>query len=548
MSHDQPAGQPAPTEYLGDAPRPRRGGRRWGLVGGAAVAVVGAAAAAAWGVSQFLGAGPEPATAAPANTLAYVGLDLDPSGGQKIEALKTLRKFPGLEDKLGIGSSDDLKRSLLEKLVKESSCDGLDYADDIEPWLGDKVGFGAVPGGDGPVPFAVVQVSDETKARRGVAALGVCGSDGGPGAKVGIAFVGDYMVLAETDTIAAGIVADVDKGSLADDPTYQKWVDEAGGDGILTAYVSPDGLRAAVDAMGPLGDPFATSGHLSSTDVLTADPSATPGASSVDDVESRTQKALADFQGGAVVARFDNEAFKVELAAGGLPAKVGTGGDSGITDLPSSTAMALALGVSDTFAQDFVDGLRRSMGSDQVDGILSEVETSTGLTLPQDLQTLLGNGVSVAVDDSIDVGAFGGAGGSAPSDLPLGVRITGDPSKIMPVVQKVLDVTGAGAQGVVVEQGSGAVAIGVSRDYLKRLAADGDLGGQPRFAEALPDLRAGSGALYVDFDAGDWLMRTLDNAPDSADLRANLQPLSALGVTGDMDGSTMHAVVRLTTD
>src|SRR3954471_4971700 len=93
----QPTGQQTPTDYLGGpSPASPHRGRRWGLVGGAAVAVVALAGATAWAVTQFLGAGAQPATAAPANTLAYVGLDLDPSGGQKIEALRTLRKFPAL--------------------------------------------------------------------------------------------------------------------------------------------------------------------------------------------------------------------------------------------------------------------------------------------------------------------------------------------------------------------------------------------------------------------------------------------------------------------
>jgi hypothetical protein len=205
--------------------------------------------------------------------------------------------------------------------------------------------------------------------------------------------------------------------------------------------------------------------------------------------------------------------------------------------------------VSDSFAQDVLDGLRTSMGSDQVDGMLSQIESETGLSLPDDLQALLGDGVAIALDSSFDVrGVFGDGGGSSPSDLPLGVRINGDPATVMPVLQKVLDATGAETQGVVAKQGSGAVAVGLSPDYVERLAADSDLGGQPRFTAALPDLKSGAGALYVDFDAGDWLVNALDEAPDYAELRSNLQPLSSLGVTGSMDGSTLHAVLRLGTD
>lgn len=526
-----PAPQQPTTEHLDDRPPAHRSGRRWGLVGGAAVAVVGVATAAAWGVSQFMGTGPEPATAAPANALAYVGLDLDPSGGQKIEALRTLRKFPALEKNLGIGSGDDLKKSVLERLVREGDCQGLDYADDIEPWIGDKLGVGAVPGEDGsPQPFGIVEVTDQDAARKGVGALAACdsgaGATAGDGSDVGVAFVDDYMVLAETDKTAAGIVADLDDGSLADDPTYQKWVGAAGGDGILTAYVSPDGAqtfgRTLTDRMTP------DLGNTSSGD-------------------GQAQQAWADFEGGAVVARFEDQSLTVELAAGGLPTKVRTGGDSGVTDLPSSTAAAIGIPVSDTFATDLLDGMRRSVGDDQVDSLVLQVRSSTGLSLPEDLQTLLGDGVSLAVDDSVDVGAIFGRTGS-PSEPPLGLRINGDPAQVMPVLQKVLDATGAGAQGVVAEQGSRAVAVGVSSDYLQKLAADGDLGGRSRFAGALPDLQRGEGAVYVDFDAGDWLVRTLDDAPDSEDLRANLEPLSALGITGRADGGTVHAVLRLSTD
>lgn len=544
MSYDQPVPGPPPgnpptnptgtgptTEYLGGTTPPRRHrGRVWAVVVVAAVAVVALAGATAWAVVHFLGAGPQPVTAAPANTLAYVGLDLDPSGGQKLEALRIFRKFPALKDELGIASSDDLEQAVLEKLVKQSSCTGLDYDQDIKPWIGDKVGFGMVPGGQSegpPVPFGVVQVTDEDKARTGVDALEGCDSTGGT--KLGIGFINDYMVVAETDSVATRIVDDVENGSLADDPTYQKWVDRAGGDGILTGYLSPDGATAVASEVGPFGENLTPGPMLTSTTAADEGP------------------ALDDFEGGAVVARFEDESLKVELAAGGLPTQVATGGDSGVTDLPSSTAVAFGFGVSDDYAQKLIDGLRRSMGSDQVDAMLSEVQSSTGLSLPEDLQTLLGDGVSVAVDDSVDLGAlFGGSG--SPSDLPVGLRINGDPATIMPVLQKLLQSTGAGSQGLVVEQRDQAVALGLSSDYVKRLADDGDLGGQSRFTQALPDLQNGGGALYVDFDAGDWLVHTLDSAPDSDQLRANLQPLSALGLTADADGSTVHAVLRLSTD
>jgi hypothetical protein len=342
-----------------------------------------------------------------------------------------------------------------------------------------------------------------------------------------VAFVGDYMVIAESAKIADGIAADVEDSALADDSGYQKWVDEAGGDGIFTAYVAPDGVRAVLDTMG---------GPELPTGVLSGD-------------GGELTKAFEDFQGGALVARFEDESLKVELAAGGLPSKVRTGGHSGLTELPATTALALGVGIGDTFADDLVSNLRDALGDEAVDQMIQQAETETGLSLPEDLQALLGDGVSVGLDSSLDAGAFfGGSSGSAPSDFPMGVRISGDSATIMPPLVKLLSATGAGDQGVVVEQRDGAVAIGVSRDYVKTLADDGGLGDQERFDATLPDLPESAGALYVDFDAGDWLTSMVESAPDSEELEANAEPLSTLGITGGMDGDTVHVVLRLSTD
>src|SRR4051812_13888404 len=87
---DESAGE---FEYLGET-RAKPSGRRWALIAGGTATVVAFGAVGAWGVTQFLGGGPAPATAVPADALAYVAVDLDPSGGQKLAAYETLKKFP----------------------------------------------------------------------------------------------------------------------------------------------------------------------------------------------------------------------------------------------------------------------------------------------------------------------------------------------------------------------------------------------------------------------------------------------------------------------
>ncbi len=74
------------------------GGRKWLIVGG----VVGGLALGGGGVRRLHLAdrrpAPQPAEALPGNTLGYVSVDLDPSGSQKIDAIRTLKKFPALKE------------------------------------------------------------------------------------------------------------------------------------------------------------------------------------------------------------------------------------------------------------------------------------------------------------------------------------------------------------------------------------------------------------------------------------------------------------------
>src|SRR5580765_6966660 len=105
-----------------------------GIVG--AVAVVGGAAA--WAATSFFGTGPQAATALPSSTVAYVSVDLDPNGAQKIAAFKLLRKFPGLAKQ--IGSTDDLREKIVDGISGAAGCK-VDFATDVKPWIGDRAGF-----------------------------------------------------------------------------------------------------------------------------------------------------------------------------------------------------------------------------------------------------------------------------------------------------------------------------------------------------------------------------------------------------------------------
>ena len=52
--------------------------------------------------------------------------------------------------------------------------------------------------------------------------------------------------------------------------------------------------------------------------------------------------------------------------------------------------------------------------------------------------------------------------------------------------------------------------------------------------------------LYVNFDADDdWLVRVSGDSPEVSE---NLDPLSAFGVSGWVDGDVLHGLVKLTTE
>ena len=235
------------VDHLQPIGRPQRRSRRRTATVGIPPPPCSASPAGAWGVAQFLDGGTAAAAAVPQDALAYVSVDLDPDGGQKVEVARTLRKFPAIKDK--IGSGDDLRRWIFDAAMEGAPCDDLDFADDIDPWLGNKVAFAVLPAAKGaePVPMAAVEVKDQEAAEAGVAKIAACGSEGDGGEEPGTAFVDGFMVIAESDSVADDLVGLVEDGSLADDDGFNRWVDEAGGSGILTGYVSADAPTAMAD-------------------------------------------------------------------------------------------------------------------------------------------------------------------------------------------------------------------------------------------------------------------------------------------------------------
>ncbi|MDQ6525177.1 hypothetical protein RB608_16270 [Nocardioides sp. LHD-245] len=223
---------------------PRPGRRRRVAAVAGTVGVVAVIGAGGWAWQDWLAQGPQASEVLPADTLAYVGLDLDPPGGQKIGAYRTLKRFPSIAKHLGLNSQDDLRGSLLDRVTAESGCD-LRY-DDLADWAGDRAALALVPrdGTGVPEPVAVVQVDDPDEARSGLdKAVANCGDE------VGYALGDDWAVLARTDEVARAVVADGGRARLGDDADFQELTSAAGETGVLTLYAAPEAGQALLDAV-----------------------------------------------------------------------------------------------------------------------------------------------------------------------------------------------------------------------------------------------------------------------------------------------------------
>lgn len=549
-----PGGEP---EYLGtDTPRTgpaartagRRPRSRW-AVGAAALGLVGAAGAG-WAAAQLLGGGDGPAAAVPSIAVGYVALDLDPTAAQKVEALRIAKKFPALAEELDLGVRDDLRRWFFEQAFGEGGCD-LDYDRDVAPWIGDRMALAAVPDDDTAVaPLLVLQTSDRDAARAAVAAMDACaaaardsvgaaGSDGPPAEPLpqrsaGVAFVGDYVLVTQEQDDVDAFAAAAEAAPLSQDPAFADWTEAAGGAGVLTMYASKDAPRVLTRAI--------TEGRQELWGPMS------------DEMAERVRVLWRDFDGMAAVVRFADGALEVEVAGRGLPRRIGVaaGGDPGaapaLGDLPASTAVALTLPLADGWSEDLADGVvEMSSAGESEEEFWQQLEAGTGLRLPEDVETLLGDGLSLSVDSSLRREDVMGAAPGAVPRLPVALRISGDPDEIVRVLDRVLALGGPAAQeAVVVERTDGQVVVGLDPGYVDRVVSERDLADDPGFRAVVPEADRATGGLYVGFDAGGgWLERLVADDPEA---RAHLAPLDALGVSGWQEGDVQHGLLRLTTD
>lgn len=528
------AGQP---EWLTDSAPPASGsggGRRRGVIIGASVAALAlVAGGGAFAAYQFLdSAGDQPSDALPGSSIAYARIDLDPSAGQKIAVVQLLRRVPQFEEETGITSDrEDLRQVIVNRFLGDSECAELSFAEDFQPWIGDRAGFAIVAAGGEPQPVVALQVTDQGKARAAVDSLSGCsnlasaGDDstslGAAGDGVqedsGIEFVGDYMLIAASQKLASDFAADAESSPLSQDAGFSNAMAELGEQGVASFWADVDAVR----------EQLAKQGGGAQIDGF---------SSALEDVHSYS---------GAFRAGSDYLEFSAQVDSDTTLAGVDA---NPIEGLPGTTLGAFSVSNAGDLVDPYWSELESIFGLAQPGSFERDVarfERQSGLRLPEDLRTLLGDNVTAALDST----------GLTPdeiqspedlADVNFGIRFTTDPAAIQDLLDRVqakLDESGAGFELSTTETDDGLV-VASNPDYAQTLAADGFLGDSDAFRLAVPDAQDAVSAFYVDLDK----VHALSGLAGENSLRF-LEPMRSFGVSvHPTEGGFTEATMRLSFD
>lgn len=488
MSNDQPtlnSGQGA-----SDPAPPGRSKTRALVVGGALLSLVALAIAGAWAWTALSPSGKQPHEVLPADTMAYVRIDLDPSASQKVNLFRLAQRVPDLAEEIGIDDDTDLRRLFIDEIA--AGC--VDYDDDVEPWLGKRLGVGVGPDNDAELPDAriALQVTDEDAAEEGLRKLFSCEGDND---SIDIAFLDGYAIITPTQHPAADAVAAAKEKSLAENENFVADTAELETEGLISGWADMDKLMelaAATQSIAdlptdelPVSGAFAVSATSTSLKVQAVSQRADdrPETAATHTLGQLPEDTLVGLTltgvGDQVAKNWDNFAEAGDAALGALP-------------LPGLTASPNYSELGDPFAP--------STSGPRFDDIIDEIESTLGLALPDDLVTLLGDSFSVYLGSEGLAEVLSGESAPNPADVSLGLVFDGETDKVADIAERLVAAAQTnGGLELATEKGDDLVSIATSGDVAKRLTESGDLSGTDAFSDVIGD--NGANALFVNVEA-----------------------------------------------
>jgi hypothetical protein len=550
---DYGTGAPISAELPGTQPPPARRSRRTtALVGGGVVGLL-AIGAGAWAAINFFQQGAQPAQALPASTIAYVSIDLDPSGSQKIDAFRTLNKFPAFKDKVGIHSVDDVRHKIGEQLIASSGCN-LSYDADIAPWLGDRAAMAAVDLGDPqPTPVLVVQTKDDGKADSGMHELLTCGDH--PPTGVAYDVHDGWVIVAKTQDAVSKVEAATSKASLSDDPTYQKWTKAVGDAGVVNLYAAPAAGDYLANHLADLQNaftPFGASQGFSSTSSASA--AAVPSAYHAKAATASADPlggTLKNFQGAAATIRFTGNGVELATASDPALSESGLTSDQGgavVSRLPDDTAAAFGIGLRPGWVLALADRFASYSGSGQTgQDLLDQLSQESGLALPADAETLLGTSSAISIGKTFDYEAM--VESSNGTGIPVAYTVKGDPAAIAKVLAKLRQKAGSHSSSTTPLESDTAgdlVVVGPTPAYRTLVLDGGSLGNTAAFRSVIPEADHASEVFYLNIDDLEHVIAQASGGDQS--VTDNVAPLQAFGFSTWNDGQVARASLQISTN
>ena len=487
---------------LADEPAtPTPGGRkRTGLMVGALATVLVLGGAGVFAAQTLSGSGAQPSDVLPGDAYAYLRVDIDPSAGQKIAAVRFLGKLNAVKNTLG---SDDPRKKLWEMASKDAGNDCIakfSYDKDVEPWLGDRVGAAIRPGGtsDTPNVAIAIQVKDEAVAKDTLTRLFACDKS----SKTEVRTKDGYAIVTPSGVGDATLAA-VDKGSLSQNTTFSADMGALGEQGIVSAW-------------------FDMATGLKELPTLSGDASMDPAT-------------LAAAKGRfAAALRFD--ADYVELAGlvrGVDTAKAVKGDGSELANLPANTMAALHIAGADQMIDSGWPTLEKQLnslgaaGSGSTD-MVAEIEQQLDVKLPDDLKVLLGRSFTVAVPDQDLKGDSFTVGGKI---------VSSDAKRADQLIDKLAQTAGGSSDFLTHKVVGDKVYVATTPDYADDLEAGGKLGDSDAFKLAVGDVTSSNSALFIDLDK----LEKVYLGEVKGDEKTFLESLRAVGasmsITGNGEGT-----------
>jgi hypothetical protein len=438
--------------------------------------------------ARNLAAAADPAEVVPASAFALAQVDLSLPGGQADAIAHLVDRFPGAPK--GSGSVRD---RLLGALLKSTQDPHVDYDRSVKPWLGDRAAVaGWTDDAGSPQIEIVLESTNDAAARKTVHTASP---------DIGLAFSHGFAILASTQPVADAAVRAAAKSSLARSSTYSGDVAALEGTPVLTGWL--DGAATLK--------------------VITKLASKSPGG-----LEFLTNSGLSATMAGRVVAGLrvsddgDNSAVQLDvITRGDTPSTRSTSTDR-LRHLPATTFAAAAIAdpagivrnaaaALSTFTPFFAGGGSSSSCSMSVvagqpavtqcpdmppgpaeTDPLTALSASTGLSIPNDLVSLLGSDAVVA---------YGGLTGDG---VPkIGVRSKpADTNAAADVVSKLRDRLSDSGVDLAERVDGGDFVVATTDDYAAELVKPGALGTVDRFADAMRGMPSSVGfAAYVDLGA-----------------------------------------------